>query len=1025
MPTFDVQGALGAGYSPSQVVDYLSAQPQAGFDFSGARKAGYSDQQILDEYAKGNPNASSTSPLAAARNSAGSIVSGLGNLATSEGEWSNAHLSGNGLGATIGRDLLAPGSDPNAPGAMALSAGQALRGAGQSIAGSQQYDGQSIHRLGADLARGNLGGAAYDAAGGLASAAPYAAAALVPYAGPAALGASGAGNTIQDRVVANGENAPSAGDLLAGGASAALNAGLGPLSRGVMGPAGAPVMSSISNPIARAGARLGLSGLSGAAVGAGNTALSGNADPSTLLNAAVEGAGTGALAAGATGAIGSGKDALGNWRLASQAGPDVQAYAKASSDWTAAMDQQRQAVMRDNPNLAPEQVDAVAQQRAQQAGATPPTYDQLTPSAQRGLAQMGVLQLYQQRLQAGSTNMGKDPSDLNPSTVFKDVLGDLTSNLNQTGDLLVRSGQITADQGKLFQQAVAEAQKGNRNPGAGGADLGYFDTLRDKVAGLPVDQATRNTLLLNLQMADIAEDNSWKQASMGPLEKNAKMASGALGSGLGFLLGTAAGAHTGMPGLEEFGIQMGGLGGYAKDAMVRSGLRSLDQLMGNQLPPILRNQAQVEQYAAQNGLQAGGAPGDLMALQGNLQSQVAGQQAAQQAAKAAQAPVPLSPVQKGQQQAATSLAATIGRFGPDHPLGMQAMQDLNGMGQQQLIAQALARYNGLGGLRGVQDQMTAQQATMDAAQAMAALKAKQAAQGNAQAVKDDATVARLNGAAAKSQLRQAYGENPGNMPNVPGTVPMAQASVPQGPSSAPSAAMSLLNAALNKQAAQKQAAATAQTDNIKSAFPVLGTAWQNAISKNTGLPVSFIQDHLQGLVDNGQLPADLHQTITNADTLPGPDYHRLGDYFQGLAGSPDAPDASAPAASSGPDTSGVRNKQSYAANLRAADRIHQDVLTRNPDLADKANALAAIKTVEGRQQALAGWLAAETDPAEQARLEEVLGPMTQFGWKPSSGTPDPRIIASSGAKAALNGTAGAPPASSVVLRAGLGLRPGH
>ena len=1023
MPTFDVQGALGAGYSPSQVVDYLSTQQQAGFDFAGARKAGYSDQQILDEYAKGNPNATSTSPIAALRNSAGSVVSGLGNLATSTGEWSNAHLSGDGLGATIGRDLLAPGSDPNAPGAMALSAGQALRGAGQSIAGSQQYDGQSIHRLGADLSKGNLGGAAYDAAGALASAAPYAAAALVPYAGPAALGASGAGNTIQSRVVANGENAPSAGDLLAGGASAALNAGLGPLARGVVGPAAASAVSSISNPIARAGARLGLSGLSGAAVGAGNTALDGQTDPSTLLNAAVEGAGTGALAAGATGSLGAGKDALGTMRLASQAGPDVQAYAKAASGWNAALDQQRQAVMRDNPNLAPEQVDAVAQQRAQQAGATPPTYDQLSPSAQRGLAQMGVLQLYQQRLQAGSTNMGKDPSELDPSTVFKDVLGDLTSNLNQTGSLLVRSGQITADQGKLFQQAVAEAQKGNRNPGAGGADLGYFDTLRDKVAALPVDQATRNTLLLNLQMADIAEDNSWKQAAMGPLEKNAKLASTALNVLGGGLLATGLG-HPGLGMEEAIGGGVMGAGNY-KDALIRYGLRGLDQIMGNQLPPILRNQAQVEQYAAQNGLQAGGAPGDLMALQGNLQGQLATQQAAQQAQAAASKPVPLSPVQKGQQQAATSLAATIGRYGPDHPLGMQAMQDLNGMGQQLLIAQALARYNGLGGLRGVQDQMTAQQAAVDAANALATLKAKQAAQGNAQAVKDDATVARLNGAAAKSQLRQAFTRDGANIaPDATTTAqpgPNGPVQAPASPGLAPSAAMSLLNATLNRQAAQKQAAATQQTDNIKSAFPVLGTAWQNAIAKNTGLPVSFIQDHLQGLVDNGQLPADLHQTLTNADTLPEPDYYRLGDYFRGLAGSPDAP-ALAP---TGPaDASGVRNRQSYGANLRAADRVHQDILARYPDMADKANALSTIKTVEGRQQALAGWVQAEPDPDKQAALEEVLGPMTQFGWKPSSGTPDPRIIASAAAKAAMTGSTGTPPASSAVLRAGLVRRPG-
>ncbi|EKN00832.1 hypothetical protein [Acidocella sp. MX-AZ02] len=71
MPQFDVQGALAAGYSPSQLVDYLTTQHASNFDFAGARQAGYSDDQILQEYQQGSPV--STSPVTALRNSAGSV----------------------------------------------------------------------------------------------------------------------------------------------------------------------------------------------------------------------------------------------------------------------------------------------------------------------------------------------------------------------------------------------------------------------------------------------------------------------------------------------------------------------------------------------------------------------------------------------------------------------------------------------------------------------------------------------------------------------------------------------------------------------------------------------------------------------------------------------------------------------------------------------------------------------------------------------------------------------------------------
>ena len=55
---FDVQGAISAGYSPSQIADEVGKA--AGFDTAGARKSGFSDQQIIQELAsKSSPTGNS------------------------------------------------------------------------------------------------------------------------------------------------------------------------------------------------------------------------------------------------------------------------------------------------------------------------------------------------------------------------------------------------------------------------------------------------------------------------------------------------------------------------------------------------------------------------------------------------------------------------------------------------------------------------------------------------------------------------------------------------------------------------------------------------------------------------------------------------------------------------------------------------------------------------------------------------------------------------------------------------------
>jgi hypothetical protein len=48
-PSFDVKGALSAGYSPAEISDYLGKQH--GFDTVGARRAGYADREIVEHLA--------------------------------------------------------------------------------------------------------------------------------------------------------------------------------------------------------------------------------------------------------------------------------------------------------------------------------------------------------------------------------------------------------------------------------------------------------------------------------------------------------------------------------------------------------------------------------------------------------------------------------------------------------------------------------------------------------------------------------------------------------------------------------------------------------------------------------------------------------------------------------------------------------------------------------------------------------------------------------------------------------------
>lgn len=65
-------------------------------------------------------------------------------------------------------------------------------------------------------------------------------------------------------------------------------------------------------------------------------------------------------------------------------------------------------------------------------------------------------------------------------------------------------------------------------------------------------------------------------------------------------------------------------------------------------------------------------------------------------------------------------------------------------------------------------------------------------------------------------------------------------------------------------------------------------------------------------------------------------------------------------------------------------------MAKNPDLAPIANFLAGVKVAEDRRTVLDHYRAGVTNPADKARQEAILRPLTAFGWTPGTGSPDPR-----------------------------------
>ncbi|MDE2465751.1 MAG: hypothetical protein KGO02_18855 [Alphaproteobacteria bacterium] len=220
------------------------------------------------------PSQSTTDSLITAiRNGAGDFVGGLAQL---------NQLADNAIAKTTG-------TKPD------TAFDQSLANLAQTIHGNENYQPEPVS---------GFGSAAHDAAGLIAGAAPsMLGAALTGPAAPYVLAASAAGNTLHDRMSAQGESSPSMGDLAAAGGDALLNGLGGKAALGLgkvpgLGALGADAKSAVVRALGRMATNAGTGAVVGAGNYAANSAGTGQMTASGLADSAGQAAATGGLLTG-------------------------------------------------------------------------------------------------------------------------------------------------------------------------------------------------------------------------------------------------------------------------------------------------------------------------------------------------------------------------------------------------------------------------------------------------------------------------------------------------------------------------------------------------------------------------------------------------------------------------------------------------------------------------------------------------------------------------------------------------------
>ena len=352
MPQFDVAGALGAGYSPQEITDYLAANPDqaGGFRVADAIKGGYSPSEITDHL---NPNVARPSQQ------------GVPILAPVQRGIAHASQEAANLAQDLGFPETAadirsriPQGDLTAPQASADLAAQLKAG----HIGSALADIPSAALEQAVPVAGGL-------AGGLVTGGAGPAAALAGrLGGGAAIGAVTQGDAIaRQRAANNGNTTPTGGDLAVGLLGGAATGAAGATG---LGGGGAGIGGAVGAALKHAGADALQPELASLAGSVGTTAGPQNASASDMAASALTGLGV-------RGAMGVPAIAEGVRRVATPAG-----RADAATDVYGAMtpDQQGQSA-----TLAGAAQD-VAAAKGDTAGPAPATSQQAARSAAVGYA---------------------------------------------------------------------------------------------------------------------------------------------------------------------------------------------------------------------------------------------------------------------------------------------------------------------------------------------------------------------------------------------------------------------------------------------------------------------------------------------------------------------------------------------------------------------------------------------------------------------------------------------------------------
>jgi hypothetical protein len=531
----------------------------------------------------------------------------------------NSPVSAPGLGKVL-QDITDTADVPNyqpADPAKEFAQGHYLGSLREGLRGLTENAGNVAAYLGLDSGASALGAAAGGPLGEFTGPAAGAAA-MFGMGTLQSLGPLAAQRAIkQGHVGPDGSPQPTDDDWhyaeVAAGAQGAVMASVGKLAKQFAPQAGAGLGANMG----RLGAEVGLNTgamTTGNLIGQTATSVGTpggiQVDPGQALQDAAMGATAFAVPGAARGALRGAVDAAKGLRAPGKAGEDMRAYADAVQPWADATQDAAAKIKAANPGMSDEEVQQAAEKQATQAGVESPTYDTLSPKAQNGLAELSAIQLYQARRQAETEGMGRDDTDMTPGRTFKGVMDDIATNLNGTADALVKSGLLTKEQASPLYDAISEARRHNRQAAENGSDFGYFDTFRDRVNDLPIDQAWRNQIMLALRTLDIASANSLEKRSKGPLETLAKaLPTAGLGAGI------VSPVFGGLPGIDA---GAGWLAGRGLQALLTGHARALDQAMGTSLPPVLRRANAITRFAADNNLPPVADPRSLQAMQAEM-----------------------------------------------------------------------------------------------------------------------------------------------------------------------------------------------------------------------------------------------------------------------------------------------------------------------------------------------------------------------------------------------------------------------